>query len=214
MLDGTNEIATTETDNVDSTDATPAPDAPAESTPPSVDASAPSAPQVEGAPETYADFTAPQDTTLNPEVLSQFKGIAKDLNLSQGNAQKLIDTLAPTIAKQNLAALENAQKQLREDWATKAKSDVEFLKGADSDPNKNFESNLAVAKKALETYGSPDLLTLFQESGIGNHPEVIRFALRVGKTLQQDSKHVQGSTSAGGGNQSIRSFYPNSNHAN
>lgn len=168
-------------------------------------------PEIENAPEVYEDFKVPENASLDVEVAAQFKEVAKELNLSQTNAQKLIDKLAPTIYQKNVAALEKAQQQLRNDWAEKSKVDTEFLTGEDSDSQKNFDKNLSIAKKAWETYGTPELVNLLNDTGLGNHPEVIRWAFRVGKTLQQDSKHVVGST-AGSGAKEARSLYPNSNH--
>ena len=46
--------------------------------------------------------------------------------------------------------------------------------------------NLAVARKALETFGTPELKALLNESGLGNHPEVIRFFYRSGKAISED----------------------------
>ena len=68
-----------------------------------------------------------------------------------------------------------------------------------------------MAKRAWETYGTPELQKLLNDSGMGNHPEMIRWALRVGQTLQPDNQHVSGGTPPSA--KDARSFYPNSNLA-
>lgn len=60
---------------------------------------------------------------------------------------------------------------------------------------------LAIAKKALDTYGTPEIRQLLETTGLGNNPEMIRFFWRVGKTLTEDGT-VTGSTGANG----IRTF--------
>ena len=66
-----------------------------------------------------------------------------------------------------------------------------------------------VAKKALETFGTPELRTLLNESGMGNNPEVIRAFYRVGKAISED-KFVSGKATPADANDA-RSLYPNSN---
>ncbi len=43
------------------------------------------------APEEYAEFTVPEGTTLDEQTATEFKGLAKELDLTQEQAQKLLD---------------------------------------------------------------------------------------------------------------------------
>jgi hypothetical protein len=52
--------------------------------------------------------------------------------------------------------------------------------------------NLAIAKKALADFGTPALTELLEKSKLGNHPEVIRFMVKAGKAISQDSRLVTG----------------------
>jgi hypothetical protein len=77
---------------------------------------------------------------------------------------------------------ERTQAQLaeaREHWAQEARNDREF--GGES-----LNGNLAVAKRAMDTFGTPELAKLLNESGLGNHPEVIRVFYRAGKAISED----------------------------
>ena len=130
--------------------------------------------KTEGAPEKY-EFTPAEGTQFDEQVIGAFSEIAKELNLTQEAAQKVLDKMAPAIqARQSeqIAAVQSA-------WANQAKSDKEF--GGDK-----LNENLAVAKKALETFGSPELSALLNESGMGNHPEIIRAFYRAGKAISED----------------------------
>jgi hypothetical protein len=127
-----------------------------------------------GAPEKY-EFKAEEGRAFDPKVIEQFSEVARELDLPQDAAQKILDKMAPTLAARQAEALEAA----RADWADTARTDKEF--GGDK-----LNENLAVAKKALDQFGTPELRTLLNESGLGNHPEVIRVLYRAGKAISED----------------------------
>ena len=133
---------------------------------------------VEGAPETY-EFNrqvadAPQE--LDPEVVTAFGEVAKDLNLPQEAAQKVLDKVAPVIQARQAKAIE----EVKVNWANDSQADQEF-------GGENFDSNLTVAKSALDTFGNDALKSLLAETGFGNHPEIIRFMYRAGQAISEDS---------------------------
>ena len=132
----------------------------------------------EGAPEKY-EFNpkvADAPNELDPEVLTAFGDVAKELNLPQEAAQKVLDKVAPVIQARQAKAIE----QTKVEWANLSKSDEEF--GGES-----LTENLDVAKASLDTFGTDALKTLLSETGLGNHPEVIRFMYRAGKAISEDS---------------------------
>ena len=145
----------------------------------------------EGAPDKY-EFNskvadAPEE--LDPEVLTAFGEVAKELDLPQEAAQKVLDKVAPVIQAKQAKAVEQA----RADWATESQSDEEF-------GGENLEANLEIAKTSLKEFGTDALKSLLQESGLGNHPEVIRFMYRAGKAISEDGYvgNSQGANAKGG----------------
>lgn len=138
----------------------------------------------EGAPEKY-EFKAPENVALNDEVIGKFSEVARELNLTQDAAQKLIDSVGPVMAERQA----NVLKQARADWKGQSEVDKEF--GGD-----NYAANLATAKKALTAFGSPELVSLLNQSGFGEHPEIIRLFYRAGKSISED-RIVSGGISAG-----------------
>ena len=151
----------------------------------------------EGAPEKY-EFKAAEGTTFDDAVIGAFSEAAKELNLSQEAAQKVLDKVAPVIQARQAEQIEAA----RNAWAESARTDKEF--GGDK-----LTENLAVAKKALDTFGTPELKKLLNESGMGNNPEVIRAFYRAGKAISED-KFIGGKATTADANDA-RSLYPNSN---
>ncbi|MHB1368640.1 MAG: hypothetical protein ACYCW7_00335 [Pseudomonadaceae bacterium] len=129
----------------------------------------------EGAPEKY-EFKPVEGVTLDDAVIGAFSEVAKGLNLTQDAAQKVLDKMGPVIASRQMEQIAAVQTA----WADSAKADKEF--GGDK-----LQENLGTAKKALEEFGSPELRTLLNDSGMGNHPEVIRAFYRIGKAMSQDS---------------------------
>jgi hypothetical protein len=127
-----------------------------------------------GAPEKY-DFKAPEGVQLDPTVLGLFEPIAKDLGLTQEQAQKLVDIYPQIQAKQ----VEQWSQQV-EKWAEDTKSDKEI--GGDK-----LTVNVGLAQKALDTFGNKPLRALLDSTGIGNHPEVVRAFAKVGKLMSEDS---------------------------
>ena len=150
----------------------------------------------QGAPEKY-EFKAPEGAQLNEAVLGAFSEVAKDLNLTQDVAQQILDKVAPMMANQQAEAVKNVRTQ----WLESAKTDQEF--GGDK-----LAANLAVAQKALAQFGTPELKTLLQESGLGNHPEIIRAFYRAGKAISEDG-FVAGGRSAPNTDDPAKRLFPN-----
>lgn len=128
----------------------------------------------EGAPESY-EFKAPEGVQFDDTVIGAFSEVAKELNLPQDQAQKVLDKMAPVIAARQAEQFQAA----RTEWAEAAKTDKEF-------GGEKLAENLGTAKKALDALATPELRTLLEESGLGNHPEVIRVFYRAGKAISED----------------------------
>lgn len=152
-----------------------------------------------GAPEKY-DFKLPEGVEADTETLGKFEGIARELNMNQEQAQALVDLYAAKAA----AAAEQNQKawtDLRTEWVTKAKADKEF-------GGQNFDANIGVAKTALKTFGTPELNDALAMSGIGDHPEMVRLLVRVGKAIGED-KLKFGNAGNGAPKDAASIIYPN-----
>lgn len=131
--------------------------------------------KAEGAPESY-NFTAPEGKEFDDRVLTEFSAVAKDLNLTQEAAQQMLDRIGPALEARNAARISEAAAE----WAENSMADKEFGGAA-------VEQNLAMAKKALDTFGTPELRDLLNETGLGNHPEIIRVLYRAGKAISEDT---------------------------
>lgn len=149
-----------------------------------------------GAPEKY-EFQAPEGREFDPEVLAEYSDVARELNMSQESAQKMLDRIAPVLAAKQEKAIEHA----RNEWSEGSKADKEF-------GGEKLQENLSVAKKALDAFGTPELKTLLNESGLGNHPEIIRVFYRAGKAISEDN-FVGGKAAPAKGADTASILYPN-----
>jgi len=117
----------------------------------------------------------PEGVELDGPAADEFSAIAKELKLSQADAQRV----ANVAVKMQQQQAETHAATVK-GWADQCKTDKEF--GGD-----NLEPNMAVARKAIDTFGSPELKALLNSSGLGNHPELVRFAFKAGKAVSEDT---------------------------
>ena len=167
---------------------------------PPAEAPAAEKPVAPTAPEEYAEFAAPDGVQLDGEVTSEFKALAKGLNLPQESAQKIVDLGAKMAQRAAEAQATQAQATVSA-WAEESKADKEFG-GA------KLAESLSVANAALKATASPALRDLLTQSGLGNHPEVIRHFLKIAPAFLED-RPVTGSRAPAGSTQSTAQvLYP------
>ncbi len=150
---------------------TPSEGTPPEGTPP------------EGAPEAYTDFTMPEGWTPDEAIMTPFKEVAKGMNLTQDQAQSLVTMFNEWRQSSEQASADDWQKT-QDGWLDSSKADKEF--GGDK-----FEENVALGVQAIERFGTPELKELLDMTGLGDHPEVLRFAIKVGRAISDDTLHRQ-----------------------
>lgn len=132
----------------------------------------------DGAPENYGDFVLPEGVELDKERLDSFTPVAKEMNLSQENAQKLVDFYAKTV--DGVAATQAKDwADIQSGWRDEASSDTEY-------GGKDFQENIGLAKKALDAFGNEKLKEALNTSGMGNHPEMIRLLVKIGNEISDD----------------------------
>lgn len=148
------------------------------------------------APEKYEPFNFGENPAIDPTSIEQFSTAAREAGLSQEQAQKVLDSLAPSVAT-----------KLRADLVRQA---GEWLKASEADPEFGgtaFEANKGIAVGAYQKLATPELREILNNSGLCNHPEVIRLFYRIGKMTSQDSGVKGAPTPRDNG---FADMYPNS----
>ena len=140
-----------------------------------------------GAPDAYTDFTLPEGIDMDVGTLDAFKGLAKELNIPQEAAQKLIDLQTTLVAKQ-ADAYQQAVVAQGQKWAAEVKNDPEL-------GGENYDKSVASAIKVIQSFGDPALTELLNDSGLGNHPALFKFCHRISAAISEDKFVMPGSQS-------------------
>lgn len=140
------------------------------------------------APDAYADFITPEGVNIDKAVAESVKKVAKEFDLSQADAQKLINEVGPLVVKGEAARLAAFATQRADKWRADALADPEI-----GGTPEVAGANLATAMKTFEAFGTPALKDVLNKTGFGDNPEILRWAFRVGKQIGPDGKFVAGS---------------------
>lgn len=130
-----------------------------------------------GAPEKY-EFKLPDGVTMDDGLLKAAEPVLRELNLTNEQANKLAGVVA-AVRQADAKAAEEAFAAQAETWVGQVKSDPTM-------GGQHFDSTVLAAQKAVSAFGSPDLKALLTETGLGNHPEVVRFCAQIGKAISED----------------------------
>lgn len=129
-------------------------------------------------PEEYEEYKAPEGVTFDKDLIGDFNSTAKELNLSQDQAQQLVD-----IAIKNQTQAFEAQKQQWQntfvEWNKEIKNDKEF-------GGINLSDTVIRYKRAMADYGTPELKDLLIQSGYEHHPALIKHFAGLDKKYGED----------------------------
>lgn len=143
-------------------------------------------PSADGAPESYADFTAAEGTKLDAELIKAALPIFKESNLSQASAQKLVDFYTKHATNQAALAIE-AVNTMRQSWRESVRTDPVI--GA------KLTAVQADIGKALASLGDAKLVGEFRDAmnltGAGDHPALIKVLHKFADAVNEGT-HVSG----------------------
>ena len=154
--------------------------APPAATPPASNPPAATPPaQPAATPPADIKLTAPAGVSVDEAKLKGVAEFAKANGMSQEAAQKMLEREVGLETSFN-ERMKTQATQAREQWVQSVKTDKE-LGGT------NFNTAIASAQKAVQAFASPELRKLLNETGMGDHPEVVRLFAKIGNALREDS---------------------------
>ncbi len=138
-------------------------------------ASAAADPRTAQPPDPYAAVTLPENSPLDPQTWTAFKQMARAVNLP---AQALEQWRALEEARLQQAAQLQADQQLQtlEAWAHQTQDEW----GA------SWQEEVSKAVRAADLFGGPELRQLLEETGLGNHPVIVRTFHAVAQRMSED----------------------------
>lgn len=135
---------------------------------------------------------------LDKKMVERFTPLFKDMKLTQPQAQKLVDLYADQIRAQG-----EEYQQTIEGW----KNDTIKSLG------KDYQSQLSVANKFIDRFGNDKVRSVLNDTGLGNHPEVVSMFINAGKHFSDD-KFVAGDNTKTVSDPEMlaRKMFPNTNY--
>ena len=173
----------------------------------------------EVAPIVLDPFEMPEGVEYNPEGASVFTGIlsdaARDYGLNKDQVQELgqkliglhiersqsyIDAVQTAWAEQQEAGIQAVRDAIGQEqadqfaqWAKDFEADEEF-------GGKRRDTSLTNAKSFIKAFSTAEdakaLSDMFNKTGVGNHPAMIRLMARAGEAVNNAAKAIPGSPSS------------------
>lgn len=122
------------------------------------------------------DFKVPEDYSIDDQTLSIYRAFATENNLSQEQAQNAMDFYIKT--------RESELVKTSEAWRKMSETDSEI-------GLTKLEESTRLASKALNHFGSDGLKKVLDETGFGNHPEIIKAFSKIGRAMGESSYHAK-----------------------
>jgi len=154
----------------------------------------------EGAPETYSDFTLSEGIEADEATMDEFKVLAKEENWSQEKAQKLVDLQNKAMIRAG-DALKQRWYDTQKEWRDSTENDKAF--GGDK-----LDESLVFAKSAIKKFGNDAFSEMLESTGMGNHPEIVRFLYKIGKSISEDDI-MAGRAAASSPRDPAKTLFPN-----
>lgn len=151
-------------------------------------------------PETY-DIKAPEGLTIEAKSLEALTPVFKELELSNAKVQKLVDAYAPIVKAQT----EAHQKAAMDLWTKETDGwKAESLKQLGADASKELAYAAKVINKVGTQYKKEDgsvgnkLRDMLEDTRTGQHPEMTKLFVQLGKMISEDSFVEPSKTATGG----------------
>ena len=130
-------------------------------------------------------LTLPEGSQLDAQAVERTTALAKALGLSSDHAQKTLEFAHAEVAAYRQGLEAESAKVRHEAWPAETMADPEI--GGTKFAQTNLDA--AAARKALM---NPEFDAMLNETGLGNHKEMVRFCAKVGRMLRGDTSFIRG----------------------
>lgn len=121
----------------------------------------------------------PEGSPVKQDRLDKIVAHAREQGLSKDEAETLLDQEQEAVSAY-IEAEKSAYAERSGTWVDEIKSDSEL-------GGEKFSENVEHARRVMAKFSSEELKGMLEESGLGNHPEVVRLFARVGKAMASDT---------------------------
>lgn len=168
-----------------------------------------------------AEKPKPAETTAEPEKLTlklSKDSLLDSAYLAKIEAEAKAEGLSGDQAQARLVRDENLRKSFVDQQVETFKKQTEDWRAAcESDPEiggKAYKENIEAAHRALNRYAPDAFKKELDRTGFGNHPDLVRTFMRVGKAMAEDKLVTEGKagTSQKSKKSTTEKLYPNMKH--
>ena len=138
-----------------------------------------------GRPETHENYDMGE---YAPETTEDFRQLAHQIGLNNDQANVLFDAYVNAMAGQQ----EQEQSAFEQ-------FEVENTQALQKEWGGSFDKNVELARRAFMNFATPEAVEIMEQTGLGNHPEILKVFSRIGELLQEDSVLPGSSTPVLGG---------------
>lgn len=132
-------------------------------------------PKAAAAPFDPAALRIPSGFEVDPGVLNEFAGKIKDMNLTQAQAQELVD-----LQVKSGQAQVTQHNQIRQAWVEELRRDPEYGGAA-------FEGTVQDAQAVMRRFDADgQVLEMLANSGFGDNPAVIKMLANIKRSMSED----------------------------
>lgn len=147
-----------------------------------------------GAPEGDYELTGlPEGTVIDTETLAVVAPIAKELGLSNEGLSKLAapfaEKIVPHIADQVTQQILASHAATTKGWADET---IEAVKTDPAFAGKPLPEVQQVAAKALDRFGGTEFRQYLADTGLGNHPAMVKAMFLAGSAIAEDTTFERG----------------------
>jgi hypothetical protein len=134
------------------------------------------------------ELKLPKGSLLDASALERIVSFAKEQGLTPKHAQALLDRES-NLLTEHADGQKKAFDAVTSEWVEQSKQDKEF-------GGEKFAENAELAKRVVHRFGSKELLNGLNETKFGNHPELVRMLVRIGKAMSEDQLVMPGKSTA------------------
>lgn len=127
----------------------------------------------------YKDLSLPGGAAVDAQEMAKYKDLAKNLNLKPEAAQAILDFEAERLSAGAAAAAAAWQEQVKQEHGDK------------------LPLVLATCAKAIDQFGGDELRTLLDQTGLGNHPLLVKAFYKAGTLIEEDKSVSSNGTATG-----------------
>ncbi len=147
-----------------------------------------------GVPEgEYKVDGLPEGTVIDDKAMAAVTPLAKELGLSNEGFSKLANVYASevlpgVVEKYN----DDLQREVAAQHAAWGQETVELIKTDPVFKGNQLKDVQQVAAKTLDRFGGDKFRSFLDETGLGNHPDMVRFAYLAGTAISEDTTFERG----------------------